>query len=170
MGRILVEATTVPGESALHAGLAQSDFADAYMAPLGDASLTPAQIALRAFRATPPWVTALLDLRNRIVRRFGLKDVGRFHAAGEGQAAYRVGDRLGIFHVFGQSEREIVLGIDDRHLDVRVSILKARADAAPVYVISTLVKVHNRLGRLYMLPVGRIHPLVVKALMRHAGA
>ena len=35
-------------------------------------------------------------------------------------------------------------------------------------VVSTAVKVHNLLGRLYMLPVGRIHPWVVKAMLRHA--
>jgi hypothetical protein len=35
-------------------------------------------------------------------------------------------------------------------------------------VVSTVVKVHNWLGRLYMAPVGQIHPLVVKALMRRA--
>ena len=81
---------------------------------------------------------------------------------------YRTGDRLGIFSIFSTAPDELVLGIDDRHLDVRVSVLKQGGGGRPSYVISTVVKVHNWLGRAYMLPVGRIHPLVVKAMMRRA--
>jgi hypothetical protein len=33
-------------------------------------------------------------------------------------------------------------------------------------VVSTVVHVHNWLGRIYMVPVGRIHPFVVRAMMR----
>lgn len=166
-----IVATVVPALSALHAQLAQADFADAYRTRLLQADLTPAQIFLSAFRATPGWVRGAMALRNRIVRLFGLKDVGRFDASPPREPEdYGVGDRLGIFHVFGKSEQEIVLGIDDRHLDVRVSVLKLTSQDTPSYVMSTVVKVHNRLGRLYMVPVGRIHPLVVRTLMRNAHA
>ncbi len=80
---------------------------------------------------------------------------------------YRVGDRLGIFTIFGSTPDELLLGIDDSHLDLRVSVLK-QGGARPSYIISTVVKVHNWLGRAYMLPVGRIHPLIVKTMMRRA--
>jgi Protein of unknown function (DUF2867) len=59
----------------------------------------------------------------------------------------------------------LLLGIDDKHLDVRVSVFKD-GRSAPSYVVSTVVHVHNLLGHLYMVPVGRIHPLVVRAMMR----
>jgi len=169
--------TTVPRDSALQALLQEAHFADAYRGDLQRAELSPAEIFQRAFRATPVWVSALLALRNRMVRLVGLKDVGRFDASPARHADdVGIGDRLGIFHVLGKTEREIVLGIDDRHLDVRVSVFKEgsvaggrQVPAAPAaYVLSTVVRVHNRLGHLYMLPVGRIHPLVVRALMRRA--
>ena len=81
---------------------------------------------------------------------------------------YRVGDRLGIFNIYETTDRELVLGIDDRHLDVRVSVLTVPSERARSYVVSTVVHIHNRLGRLYMAPVGRIHPLVVRAMMARA--
>jgi len=83
-------------------------------------------------------------------------------------AAYAVGDRMGIFSIYAQTPDELVMGIDDRHLDVRVSVLKRPDNDPSKYVISTVVVVHNLLGRIYMLPVGRIHPLIVRALMRRA--
>ncbi len=162
-----VAETRVPSDSALHPTLAAADFHDAYAAPLSDASLTPVEIFLRAIKATPAWVSRLMAIRNSLVRRLGLKDLGAMDRAAKRPAdAYQVGDRLGIFTIFGMSDNELVLGIDDSHLDVRVSVSKAPSDRPTRYVISTVVKTHNWLGHGYMAPIGRIHPFVVRALMR----
>jgi hypothetical protein len=164
-----VTVTEVPGESSLQKLLSEAHFYDAYRAPLSRATLTPVEIFLHAVKATPAWVMRLMSLRNLIVRQLGLKDVGSMRGAtGKPARDYQVGDQLGIFSVLGNSENELLLGIDDRHLDVRVSILKPRGEDSQSYIVSTVVKVHNWLGHLYMCPVGRIHPLVVEALMRRA--
>ena len=158
-----VLAVHLPEESALAPTLARASFHDSYAAPLADAGLTPTEIFLRSSRATPRWVANLMAIRNAVVRRLGLKDVGAMEAHADRPAAsYAVGDRLGIFSIFEMRDDELVLGIDDSHLDVRVSVLKRPGR----YVISTVVTVHNALGRLYMAPVGRIHPFVVRAMMR----
>jgi hypothetical protein len=163
-----VTATTVPDESALQPTLVDADFYDAYEAPLSTAMLSPTEIFLRASRSTPRWVDDLMAVRNRIVRLFGLKDVGAMKVAARAPDAYQVGDRLSIFSIFGKTERELLLGIDDRHLDVRVSVLKSERSGLPHYVVSTVVHVHNLLGRVYMAPVGRIHPFVVRSMMERA--
>jgi hypothetical protein len=163
-----ITAVDLPEESALRALLAEADFSDAYRAPLKNAGLTPLEIFLRSMETTPAWVMRAMALRNFIVRQIGLKDVGPMMATpGKPARDYRVGDRLGIFSITGSTAKELLLGIDDRHLDVRVSVLKQDGER-PSVVMSTVVKVHNWLGRAYMAPVGRIHPLVVKALMRRA--
>lgn len=141
----MVTATAVPAESALQSFLVGADFADAYQAKLADPALPPVEIFRRAFRATPGWVARLMFLRNRLARLVGLKDVGDMRGdTGRGGDVLRTGDRLGIFNVVGQSDTELLLGIDDSHLDVRVSILK-RADAtAGVGVASTTRKRKGR--------------------------
>ena len=162
--------TTVPHDSLLQTSLAGADFYEAYEAPLNDPALSPTEIFLRASRATPRWVSVAMALRNRIVQRLGLKDVGTMRVSGGKSAdTYRVGDRLGIFSIFGKTENELLLGIDDRHLDVRVSLMKSVQNGLSRYVVSTVVHVHNSLGHIYMAPVGRMHPLVVRAMMRRAG-
>ena len=163
----VVTKTIVPSDSALKPAAAAASFHDAYAAPLMSGSLTPTEIFLQAINATPPWVDCLMSVRNVIVRQFGLKDVGTMRGIADKPAkAYRSGDRIGIFTILSQTENELVLGINDRHLDVRVSVLKPRSDPPLNYIVSTIVMVNNWLGHIYMMPVGRIHPLVVKALMR----
>jgi len=163
-----VTETTVPDDSALQSWLAGADFYDAYEAPLATATLSPTEIFLRASHTTPRWVEELMAIRNRIVRLFGLKDVGAMKVAARAPDSYQVGDRLGIFSIFGKTENELLLGIDDSHLDVRVSVLKSQRNGIPHYVLSTVVHVHNLLGRVYMAPVGRIHPFVVRSMMARA--
>jgi hypothetical protein len=163
-----VTATTVPDNSVLRPSLADADFYDAYEAPLSTATLSPTEIFLRATRGTPQWVEELMAIRNRMVRLFGLKDVGAMKTATRPPDTYQVGDRLGIFSIFGKTENELLLGIDDSHLAVRVSVLKSERNGVPSYVLSTVVHVHNLLGRVYMAPVGRIHPFVVRSMMARA--
>ena len=162
-----VTATSVPDDSVLQSWLAKADFYDAYEAPLTANGLSPTEVFLRASRATPKWVDDLMAIRNRIVRLFGLKDVGEMRLTREPDS-YQVGDRLSIFSIFAKTEKELLLGIDDHHLDVRVSVLKSERNGLPHYVVSTVVKVHNLLGRIYMMPVSRIHPFVVRAMMARA--
>jgi|SRR5579871_5795515 len=163
-----VTAASVPDDSVLQPWLAKADFYDAWEAPLGSEALSATEIFLRASRATPHWVDRLMAIRNAIVRLFGLKDVGALKTAPRAADSYEVGDRLSIFNVIGKTEKELLLGIDDHHLDVRVSVLKSARNGLPHYVVTTVVHVHNLLGRLYMMPVGRIHPFVVRAMMARA--
>ncbi len=157
-----------PAESRLRDRLARATFHDAFESDLRDANLTAVEIALRFMRATPDWVEALLAIRNRAVAFAGLKDVGRLGAVDDRPAtAYAVGERMSFFAVVSVSESELVLAADDHHLDARIAFLKRRRDGRARYAICSLVTTRNALGRLYMLPVGRIHPLIVKQAMRN---
>jgi hypothetical protein len=77
-----------------------------------------------------------------------------------------VGDRLSIFRIFSLDDTELVMGIDDVHLDVRISFLARRAGAASTYVVSSWVKTHNLVGKVYMWPVAPFHAWIVIGMMR----
>ena len=78
-------------------------------------------------------------VRNKAVRLVGLKDLGQLddgHPPASGRPlrdarSYRVGDRVGIFRIRHLSDTEVVMGQDDKHLDVQVSICKQPAPPAP---------------------------------------
>lgn len=156
-----------PRESRLQGRLPAATYHDAFEAELGEASLTPVQIATRALGATPAWVEGLLTLRDGLVGPLGLKTVGRLGAVPKGaDLPPAVGDRLSIFRIESLDDQELVLGIDDSHLDVRISFLKRPASLRPTYVVSSLVQTHNLLGRVYMIPVAPFHRLLVAMMMR----
>ena len=161
-----VAVSRTPEASLLAPFLDGSDFVDAYEIALADPKETPAQLFARALAFSPPWVDAALRLRDSLVRPFGIRTVGAMRSDRRPPFAPKVGDAFGIFTVFAIRPDELLLGIDDRHLDVRVSIAKQTDPLGARAVVSTAVRNHNWLGRLYMIPVARIHPLVVRAMLK----
>ena len=85
-------------------------------------------------------------------------------------ADYRAGDRVGIFTIHSLTERELILTDSDTHLDAKISVRKTGSAAHPRAAVTTVVHVHNFLGRLYLVPVIPAHRLIVPAMMRRLAA
>lgn len=116
----------------------------------------------------PPWVQVLMSLRNRLVRRFGLKTELE-HGVQQAAHGARIepGDSAGIFKVLARSADEILMGLDDRHLDFRFSLLLRGAESQTA-TATTLVHFHNVWGRLYFFFVKPVHRLIIPAMLRSA--
>jgi hypothetical protein len=99
----------------------------------------------------PQPVKQAMRLRDALVRPFGLA------AAGEGLPETG-------FPLLAQTDQEIVLGVDDKHLSFRVGITTGDGQAT----LTTTVTLLGPLGRLYWLVVRWFHPLVVRATLGHA--
>lgn len=108
--------------------------------------LSPREAAARGF-AFPRWAGALLWLRNAIVRPFGLKT---------GTA------KEPLFPTCHDTETELVLGLDDRHLDFRIGLIR---DQGRIYM-STWVRPHNLWGRAYLRLVMPFHILISRGAVR----
>jgi len=149
-----------------HQLLPRVDYLDAYPLPL-PRLLSATEVAQTIFRQGPAWVGVLMRLRNAVVRPLGLHTVaGR--ATAPGSAQLRSGDFVGPFQVFEVQPQEIVLGLDDRHLDFRVSVrVEAEAVASTAW-LSTAVQFHNGFGRFYFALIRPFHGLVVRALLRRS--
>ncbi len=160
----------VPPSSRIGRELAGADFFDAYAMPIEHGGRSALDIYLQVVAATPAWVNCLMAVRNRIVSLLGLKDLGHLGNLDRAKdpAAYRVGDRVGIFSILSISEDEVVLGDADRHLDVKVSFCKLADGGCPSVAVTTVVHIHNLLGRIYMLFVAPIHKLIVPATLARA--
>ncbi|RYU75834.1 DUF2867 domain-containing protein [Hymenobacter persicinus] len=158
----------VPVASQLYHDFPGFHYADAYALVLPPAmpSRAPA-VAQRLFGQAPGWVRRLLRLRDWLVRPFGL--VTFPPAPPRPDARIAPGEQLGPFRIFRVSSPEVLLGLDDRHLDFRVSVWVTEPTVAPPrVVVSTAVRFHNPFGRLYFTLIRPVHGLVVKALLRQA--
>ena len=175
-----VRAIAVPPGTAIHTRLRGANFSDAYSAADPQPNASALQTWLAVVARTPRWTQRLMAVRNRLVRLVGLKDLGHLHHAhplangGDPRDArsYRVGDRVGIFLIRHLCDTEVVLGQDDRHLDVQVALTKhpATANAPATVAVSTVVHIHNALGHAYMAVVIPFHRRIVRAMMRRLAA
>ncbi len=163
-----------PSSSRIASHLPGASFHDAWAVPAGDPRLSALGQFLKAFAATPRWVNACMSLRNRLGSVVGLKDLGAFDALDPARPAadYRSGERVGIFTLIENGFDEALLGDQDRHLDVTLSLHRAVAadSGAVVVTVTTVVHVHNLLGRLYMLPVAPMHRIIAPAVLRAVAA
>ena len=146
-----VQEVDLPPNSLLYqqpAGIAPTDFVDCYAKPC---DLPVDQAAERAFRF-PRWVSALMHMRNLLVRPFGLN------------TEVTDPNRVGFFPLVTRSEDELILGMDDSHLDFRISILRQEGQ---VY-FATWVRTKNRFGRLYLRLIMPFHALIVRNAVARA--
>lgn len=128
---------TLPRASTLWSLHQTGDFIDCYSVA---STLSPREAATRGL-ALPGWARSLLGLRNALVRPFGLK-------TGEP-------DRP-IFPTCLETETEIILGTDDRHLNFRIAVLRQEGRL----YMSTWVHPHNIWGRAYLRLVMPFHILI----------
>lgn len=165
---------TLPTASHLHSDFQPQHYVDAFTADFQDPQrqVGPREAAVAFFRSGPRWVGGLMGMRDAVVRLFGLKTSGRARDPEAALAAFQCvpGERIGIFTVLAVGAQEVVLGEDDRHLDFRVSLwlgdpLSPQAGARSL-TISTVVRFHNRWGRLYFFPVKPFHRLIVPVMLR----
>jgi hypothetical protein len=138
-----------------------ADLADAFAVPVDAADVAKDMDSLaRSTLGDPaPWIRLLLGLRDTLVAGFGVKTTQEVRRAAIADNA----ERIDFFRVLARSDRELILGEDDRHLDFRLSLLlRARPDGSGDELVATTdVRCHNPLGRLYLAPIARFHRLVV---------
>ena len=166
MKRAPVRAVPVPVGGLASATFFGVDYADAYAAVL------PTDVSARVFAEavcspSPRWVSVLMSLRNTVVRPLGLVATRSAleHAATRANGS---GARIGIFPVLAEAREEVLLGLDDRHLDFRVSVRVFDDGSDRLGVVTTLVRFHGLLGRAYFIPVRPAHRLIVPAMLRAA--
>ena len=163
----------VPESSVIHGALPGAHFSDCYEIPDRQPDDPALQTWLDLVVRAPGWTNQLMALRNRAVRLVGLKDLGHIGDLGTGAARcdasnYRCGDRVGIFEIRHLSPHEVVLGQDDRHLNVQVSLYKHPHENQAVLTLTTVVHIHNAMGRLYMALVTPFHKLIVRSMLARA--
>ncbi|MCX7221124.1 MAG: DUF2867 domain-containing protein [Burkholderiales bacterium] len=160
-----VETTEVPTFSALNESLKTAYFYDCYSVELPPDSRSPLELYLSVFSRTPRWIDVLMNMRNKVGVRLGLKDMGQLSSidSQKPSQSYQIGDQAGIFKVLELHECEVILGETDKHLDVKISVAKQDKPGCTLVSVSTVVHVHNYMGRLYMLFVTPAHRIIAPA-------
>ncbi|HOY03489.1 MAG TPA: DUF2867 domain-containing protein [Zoogloea sp.] len=165
--------STAPAGSRAESLLPNAYFHDAWAISPARPELDPLGQFLRVASLTPKWVDQMMILRNRIVGQFGLKNLGGLSSIDSSRpgSQYLPGDRVGIFTLIEKTEQEVLLGDDDKHLNVVVSVHKGldSTSGGTIVTVTTVVHVKNWFGRLYMLPVAPAHHVIARTMVKSIG-
>ena len=135
-----------------------ADFADAYEADL-QGTFSAIKAAHQIFKGSPRWMIPLLAVRNALVRPFGLVSTAKTRGT----------ERIGFFPLLSVTENQVVMGLDDKHLDFRLVVNTSAAAANATHVVvSTVLKRHNLLGRAYLAVILPFHRAIVPAFIKGA--
>ena len=163
-----IEEVDLPKGSLVARCFTRIDYADAYRTKLPAGLFKDVDSLARSiFESSPWWARALMALRDGIVAVIGLK-TSNWDDFSDEDIKLQPGSSVRGFQVFERTEDEILLGLDDSHLDFRVSILRSAEGEDSRAVISTIVRFNNLLGRAYFVPVKPLHKIIVRAIMRRA--
>jgi hypothetical protein len=158
-----VVATEIPVLSNIHAHLIDANFFDSFQIHCEHHNKTAIEIYLSLIAKTPRWFNFLMSIRNHIVGLFGIKNLGALGTIESLKLPheYQVGDRVGIFSIYSISNTEVILIDSDKHLDAKVSFLVTES----LVIASTVVHIHNLLGRIYIFFVAPAHKLIVPSML-----
>ncbi|SFK50615.1 DUF2867 domain-containing protein [Shimia haliotis] len=149
-----VTTSPLPPFSALHDRFHAGDFIDCFRVR----SDMPLRAAANTITNFPGWAQALVGLRNVVVLPFGL--TGALPADFAGQ------EKIGMFPIESETEREIIAGFDDKHLDFRVSVMRDGDDI----LLATWVHRHNLLGRAYLAMIMPFHIAIARDALRRVAS
>lgn len=149
VGRPHAQAVPVLETELLTGVFSRVDFSDAFAIDTRGVRLDARGWTQAIFGSAPPWVVALMGVRQLLVGLIGIER----HTPG----ALR--DLAG-------DDDEVMLGADAGHLDFRASL---RRDPGRI-TLTTVVRLRNRRGRAYFAVVRRLHPYVVRAMLYRAVA
>ncbi len=156
---------TVPEASKIWQAVSKVYFADAYQVRLSRPTLSVEDAYAAILGHMPQWAKALMTVRGWAVAPFGLKHPNAERSPG---ARYQVGQRAGLFTIQSIDPHEVIAGDDDKHLDFRVSVYKAAPAGAETVTVSTVVEIHNMLGRVYIAIIKPFHRLIVRSMVQNA--
>ncbi|BFM48947.1 DUF2867 domain-containing protein [Marinomonas sp. THO17] len=162
----------IPSSARIKQWLENAYFADNVTHYTINKGQTAMQVWLEMVNRTPSWIDRFMMIRNRLATLFGLKNVGLFSDIIVAKQAcdYLTGDRVGIFYVFFNNEKEVILEDKDKHLDIKLSLfLQPEGDLLKLYV-TTVVHVKNRLGKVCMFLAAPVHKKILPASLAQLDA
>ena len=152
--------TDAAPDPAFIASLPGTDFSDAFTVVVPRGDLDARAVTALAFSSLPDWAGWLIRVRNLAMRPFGLK----------------TDEILQGLPVLQETPTEVVIGVNDDHLDFRTQFRTDTLRLGPdgphlgLITVSTIVRTHNRLGRVYLAIVMPFHKLVVRNLLMRVAA
>jgi hypothetical protein len=150
---------TYPENTMIFSDMDRVDYFDSYMI-VKSIPDSVNEITRKLLKA-PGWVNALGKLRDLLVKPFGLKtesDIKREESGNRSEFDFAP--------VLYRSDEEIVMGMNDRHLYFRMSVLKVAQHENSRVFLTTVVRYNNVGGKIYFAVIRPFHGIIVRTMLR----
>ena len=129
------------------------DYTDCYSANISASrQIKAAELFEQVFNYRPPWLKFLYEVRNFLVKPFGIKISRSFADL-----------------IIAQNTNEIVLHSSNKHLYFYVSVFcSEKTDSGQSASITTLVKFNNAMGKVYFAAIWVFHRFIVSRMLKRA--
>ena len=149
---------TYPESTQIYSDMDRVDYFDSYMIVKN----TPGSVSeiTQKLLKSPGWVNALGKLRDILVKPFGLKTENDIKTEQAGNHEFDFAP------VIYRSNEEIVMGMNDKHLYFRLSVLRIAKNGSSQVFLTTVVRFNNLGGRIYFAFIRLFHGLIVRTMLR----
>lgn len=151
----------IPESSILYESLKESSYKDSIKISTSRSDVQSWELIAAFFHSAPRWMIFMLNVRNKVVKHFGLK-AGMVDENAV-SPPFQAGQQFGVFKLYSVNETESVIGEDDKHLNFRISFI---VNDGNELVMSTVVDINNRFGTVYMFFVKPFHRILVPVMIR----
>lgn len=112
---------------------------------------------------TPKWVNNLMNFRNSIAGKIGLKTTCT--ETSSIKQIYSIGEKAIRFIVIDRNECEIVMAKDDKHLNFRTSVFLQKNKSVSTVYLSTIIQFNTMFGQIYFFLVKPFHRVIIKSTL-----
>ena len=124
-------------------------------------------IIVKLIKIIPKWFDLLLNLRNVIAKIFGLKTgkIGNIYKNSE-KLIFKQDQMIGDIFIFFKDKNLLIAELKDKHLDFRFSIFIWQKEGITKVSLSTIVKINNIFGWIYIFLIKPFHKLIIPNILK----
>jgi len=160
-----VKQISVPLKSLIYQELVANDYSDSYAVQVSTVqSLNPETCAQSFFASFPNWVIVLIKIRDILVIPFKINKEGYNYKYA--QFDFKKGDKVSFFEIIEKSPDELLLYVNDCHLEAWLSILTLEDYCFTEVIATTSVKFHNKTGTVYFFFIKPFHKIIIKSVLK----
>lgn len=149
-----------PPFGALSSWYDNADLVDSYELKLPSDAPRDARLLARAMLGKPSlFVDIAMRVRDVVVRPFGVKTSAEIRNQ-------TLGSHIDFSPVLSENNCEVILGEDDYHLDFRIELAVLSDETRRRFVVTSVVRCHNSLGRVYLHAIRPLHKRIATGALR----
>jgi len=149
------------------------DFIDHYQLRSDKLSYSPEpkDLMIAFFKAFPASFKLLLNLRESVAGLLKLKTAPQSEKASRLEKLHHfkgdIGDQITLFEVLDKSDKELLTGQKDSHLDFKLSFITYQINDSISLEMVTVVNINNSIGKVYFGIVKPIHKWYMKKILKN---